>query len=83
MDSYELPYADPRPVPVEIQVYQRSPGNYARVADMVAFCMWVGEQRCSRDRECEGPDYICRRHERTAELAARYARMVERRRRAR
>jgi hypothetical protein len=78
MEDFKIP----GPVDPQLAVYAANAGTgrYAAIADLVDFCMWVGGQPCTRGRECDGPDYTCRRHERTAELAARYARMRARRR---
>ena len=66
--------------PAQMVMYSRMrSGEYAQAARVIDLCMALGGRRCVGDGCDEGRP--CRRHARTLELAHRYARWMDRRKR--
>jgi hypothetical protein len=63
----------------ELDYYRRWPDRYAATARKVDICLAVCARRCTGNGCDEGKH--CGRHERAANVAARYAALVERWRR--
>ena len=68
------PEHNPVALSPEMAIYDRDPASYGKTAAMIDLLMWIGDQRCTGGRDCEGPDFSCKRHDNITAIASRYAR---------